>query len=270
MGATVPRALSPGYCPRRVLGQVQAHHPPLGASADGSGTVEQRGRPTAAGQNELGQRRQLGVKQVNFPLHLLHVLISEHAHRARGEPGHGEVGADPEEFVLHAMQQFVDVRRERLGPDQPEHRIEFVDRAAGFNVRIVLGDPGTATEMRPPIVALAGINLHEHRPRSASQLSPCHVRSSYHPTVTVGSNKGDPGKCRGLVQHSCPARPFAPRPTAVVAVRGTGPRPLLAPAERRSGSGSGFHDNRRWNRARCTASSQDDGACSSDDRQPCR
>ncbi len=106
------------------------HHRPLGAARHGAAHMRLRGRLRAAGQNELGQRRQFGVVVFQRVIKRGHLLGFEQRHA-----GHRKLAAEIEQIVLHLREQGVDGRRQPHAAQQPEMRIQLIDLAQRLNAR---------------------------------------------------------------------------------------------------------------------------------------
>jgi hypothetical protein len=126
----------------------------------------------AAREHEALQLRQLGVVLVAERLE----LVDHRLRRAEAVVGacerDGEVGADVEELVLHALERRAQRVRQLAGKDDAEQRVQLVDDPVRADARVELRRARAVAEARLARVAATRVDL-----RQADGLVPvaCHA-----------------------------------------------------------------------------------------------
>jgi hypothetical protein len=127
--------------------------------------VQQRRGRRAAGQDEAGQVRQLGVPGVARLLEPLRVGGGD-AQRGElrvGDDRRAQVGADVEQVVLDARQQVGDLRRRPAqGQGDADRAVGLVDVGVGHQTRIGLGHPAHVAEVR--LAGVPGLGVDARQP----------------------------------------------------------------------------------------------------------
>ena len=111
----------------------------LGPSAHRARDMEPSGGLAPAGEHEARQLRKLRVEAIALALERVDLLLR------RAQPPlvlerDGEIGTQVEELVLDAGEHGPDVARAVAGDDDPERRVQLVDRAVRADPRIQLRD----------------------------------------------------------------------------------------------------------------------------------
>lgn len=111
---------------------------------------------TAAGENELGQRRQRVIVVRNARVQRRHGRLLQ-----QGLPGQAELAAEIEQIVLHERQIGIDVGRATLGAQYAQVTIEFVNRAQGDDTRVGFGQPRAVGQAGATVIAGTGDDTGE-------------------------------------------------------------------------------------------------------------
>jgi hypothetical protein len=145
-----------------VDGRLQPDHPPLGAPADRPREVKRGAWRGAAGQDEMRQRRQVGLEPIDELLEPFDIsLVEDRFGDARRNPvGRvGEAGAKREQIALKVHEGVDDVRERRAvrtraqrREREPEHGIQLVDLAVRVDAAVAFRN-ACAAEQR----CLAGV-----------------------------------------------------------------------------------------------------------------
>ena len=123
------------------FGVVQLDHGALGAAADGSAEVGQRGGAGAAGQDEFLEHRQVGVEFLGqrfepADLNVLDDFVARHA----------KLAAEIEEVVLDVEQRSLHRMGQVFAEQHAEAGIQLVDFADGVDAQAVLGRAAAVAE----------------------------------------------------------------------------------------------------------------------------
>ena len=121
----------------------------LGAAADAAADVRSRSRAAAAGQHELGERRQGFVQDRNRRLQAFDA-------RCRQFADHRQVGAEIEELLLNLAQLGGQVVVANLGEQNADLTVELIDVADGGEDGIALRPLAAVGQLAFATVALAG------------------------------------------------------------------------------------------------------------------
>ena len=111
------------------------HERPLGAPADGARDVRERRRARAARQDEFLQWPEIGIERLDGVFEARNMSVGDCV-----MPGHRQLAAQVEQIVLRIGEARDDRRRQRLGQQQPDRRIELVDLADRRDTRGILRD----------------------------------------------------------------------------------------------------------------------------------
>jgi len=128
----------------------------LGAPAHGAAHMRLRGRPAAAGQDELRQPRQgrVVVRQPRVQARHLHVL----QHRVAGN---AQLAAEVEQVVLDVHEVPLHFVGQGLGQQQAEVRVELVDVAHRLHPQRVLARARAVAQAGAAVVAGARADLRK-------------------------------------------------------------------------------------------------------------
>ena len=141
---------------RYVVVRRERHDGALGPPADGTRDVDERGGTGASRQDELLQRREIGVVVLDRALQPVDVRRGD-----RLVAGNRQLPAEIEEIVLDVGQQrphgVLHVFREH----DADRRVELVDGADRFDARAVLGDARAIAETRGAGVPGAGDDFRQ-------------------------------------------------------------------------------------------------------------
>ena len=143
--------------------------------------MEPGGGPGPTRQDEAPEHGQVGVEPVAVRLEPVdHRLLDTEAplHACRD----GEVGADVEELVLNALERAAELPRHLAGEDDPERRVQLVDRPVGLDAPVELRDARPVAERRLAHVPAARVD-----PRQPDRFvpRPRHAVSIFKGTGTV-------------------------------------------------------------------------------------
>lgn len=124
----------------------QVEDAPLGTAAHGAADVADSGSAASAGKDESSQRGQHGVEAVYLLLHRFHLRGGDDAGLVEfGLPAvGGEVGADDKEVVLHLLHEATVLFVGKVGDEESQVGIEFIDGAVGFQADVGFGHSGAA------------------------------------------------------------------------------------------------------------------------------
>ena len=120
----------------------------------------------AAGQDEGGERGEIGVHGVDLPFQPRHLRFDDAQPLAAGLVGRGEVGTEVEEVVLDAAEHGVEpVRQRRLvQTGESDMGVEFVDGADRLEAQVGFRPPLAGRQRRGAVVAGAGVDAVERPP----------------------------------------------------------------------------------------------------------
>ncbi len=115
-----------------------------------------RGSAAAGGQDELLQRRQLGVVVRQRLVQLQHRRALQQL-----VAGDAELAAQVEQLVLDGIEQRAHILRQRLAQQQPELRVELIDLAHGVDAQAALAHALVVAQPGGAGVAGAGGDLRQ-------------------------------------------------------------------------------------------------------------
>jgi len=128
----------------------------LGAPAHRAADVRQRRRAAAAGQDELGQPRQVRVVVGQPRIEPCHLRVLEHR-----VAGNAQLAAEVEQVVLDVGQIRAHVVGQLLRQQHADGRVQLVDIAHRRHAQAVLARSAAVAETGGAVVAGAGGDLRE-------------------------------------------------------------------------------------------------------------
>src|SRR5262252_8988772 len=99
-----------------------------------------------------------------------------------------QIRAEIEQIVLNVDQDVASYRVSDVKQGNPDDRVRFVDTAVGRHAYMELGQPGTVSKRRAPVVAGAGVNpieLHRDCPVRPSWTARSPHRNSAKASFTI-------------------------------------------------------------------------------------
>jgi len=150
----------------------QAHETPLGATAHGAREMELRAQPGAAGQDERGERLEVGFEPVDPALQRFDVGLGDLLEACmHGGRDCGELGAHVEELGLDRSQRFAQPTFGIQCAGRAERGVQLVHAAVGLDARRGFRHATRAQKARRSVVAGAGVDLHGRQSRAGHRLA---------------------------------------------------------------------------------------------------
>ena len=114
----------------------------------------------SSGEDESGERLELRLQDIDNLFETGGVLVPDRVMISSCRIGVGQRRAYDEELVLKLGNHLVGGRIQPLRPGQPQHGVQLVHRAIGFDADIVLGNSPVSQQSGDPVIAGLRVDFH--------------------------------------------------------------------------------------------------------------